>query len=109
MRPAFIGVVTVAAVLAAGVQSGTAQESFFNERFCARSTGGDMGTGPMDCSFWTWQQCIESARGLGRFCMENPFWHGPRKQPTTQGESLNNEPHPSPHRLERRHKPAGRL
>ena len=86
MRLALTGL-DMAAALAAGSQSGRAQESFFNERFCARSTGGDMGTGPMDCSFKTWQQCIESARGLGRFCLENPFWHGPRGQPTTQGKS----------------------
>ena len=95
MRPVFIGVVTVAAVLAAGVQSGTAQESFFNERFCTRSTGGDVGTGPMDCSFWTWQQCIESARGLGRFCLENSFWRGPRQEPKTQGKG----PRKSPRRI----------
>jgi hypothetical protein len=81
MRIAMIALVTIAAA----TQSGSAQESFFNERFCTRNTGGEL-SGPMDCSFKTWQQCIESARGLGRFCLENPFWHGPR-QPTTQNKS----------------------
>ena len=86
MRSALIGLATIAAALAADAQTGSAQESFFNERFCTRSTGGEL-VGPMDCSFKTWQQCIESARGLGRFCLENPFWHGPREQPKTQGKS----------------------
>jgi hypothetical protein len=85
MRRALTGLV-MAAALTAATQTGSAQESFFNERFCTRSTGSDQ-VGPTDCSFKTWQQCIESARGLGRFCLENPFWHGPRKQPTTQGKN----------------------
>jgi hypothetical protein len=79
MRLALMGLVAVAAALAASVQSASAQESFFNERFCTRSTSGEQ-TGPMDCSFRTWQQCLESACGLGRFCMENPFWRGPRQE-----------------------------
>ena len=83
MRLALMGVVTIAAALAAGVQSGRAQESFFNERFCAR--GGD--TKIADCCFYTWQQCIESARGLGQWCTTNPWWHGPRQQPTAQAKS----------------------
>jgi peptide/nickel transport system substrate-binding protein len=33
-----------------------------------------------------WQQCIASARGLTNVCVENPFWHGPRQQPTAQGK-----------------------
>jgi hypothetical protein len=85
MRLALKGLV-MAAALTAAAQSGLAQESFFNDRFCTRSTGGEL-TGPMDCSFKTWRQCIESARGLGRFCLENPFWHEPSGQPSTQGKS----------------------
>jgi hypothetical protein len=80
----FIAALIVASALAA--DAGRAQESFFNERFCTRSTGSEL-SGPMDCSFWTWKQCIESARGLGRFCLENPSWRGPRQEPKTQGTS----------------------
>ena len=83
MRLALVGVVTVAAALVGGMQSGSAQESFFNERFCAR--GSD--TKIPDCSFHTWQQCLESARGLGQWCTTNPWWHGPRQQPRAQGKS----------------------
>ena len=91
-RCEFIAALIVASALAA--DAGHAQESFFNERYCTRSTGGDL-SGPMDCSFWTWQQCIESARGLGRFCLENSFWRGPRQEPKTQGKG----PRKSPRRI----------
>jgi hypothetical protein len=87
MRLAMIGLVAVAgatAVLAADVSPSHAQESFFNKRFCTQG-GGDRSSGVADCSFNTWEQCIESARGLGRYCAENPFWHGDRREPVTQG------------------------
>ena len=60
MRLALTGLV-IAATLAAGVQSGRAQESFFNDRFCARGGGAESDAFP-DCSFHTWEQCIASAR-----------------------------------------------
>ena len=46
-RREFIAALIVASALAA--DAGHAQESFFNERYCTRSTGGDL-SGPMDCS-----------------------------------------------------------
>ena len=85
MRFALVGLAAFAGALTVGVQSGSAQESFFNERYCARPGSEMGGTGSPDCSFHTWQQCIESARGLGRYCSENPLWRGPRGQPTTEG------------------------
>ena len=87
MRSALIGLATVAAALAAGVLSGSAQESFFNKQFCAMSAGGDTVSPFNDCSFHTWDQCVASARGLGRWCTTNPWWHGPRQQPKTQAKS----------------------
>jgi Protein of unknown function (DUF3551) len=88
MRLALIGVVPIAAALAADVQSGGAQESFFNARYCTQTTGSSPGSnGVPDCAFHTWQQCVESARGLACYCMENPNWRGPREQPTTRGKS----------------------
>jgi hypothetical protein len=86
MRLALIGLVTVAAALAADVQLSNAQDSFFNGRYCARP-GSETDIGAPDCEFNTWEQCIAAARGLGRWCTTNPFWHGPRQQPTTQGKS----------------------
>ena len=82
MRLALTGLV-MAAALTAAAQSGRAQESFFNERFCVSGGEDDV----RDCSYRTWRQCIASARGLTNVCVENSFWHGPRRQPTTQGKS----------------------
>jgi hypothetical protein len=83
MRPALIAFVAVVAVLIAGAQSGSGQESFFNDRYCARGGHDNL----LDCGYNTWQQCISTARGLARYCIVNPFWHGHREQPTTQGRS----------------------
>jgi Protein of unknown function (DUF3551) len=82
MRLALTGLV-MAAALTAAAQSGRAQESFFNERYCVSGGEDDI----LDCSYRTWQQCVASARGLTNVCVVNPSWHGPRKQPTTQGKS----------------------
>jgi len=90
MRVVIMGLATIAAALAADVSSGSAQDSFFNERFCAQpgaGGGGNPGSSAIpDCSFHTWEQCIASARGLGRYCTTNPWWHEPREKPTTQGK-----------------------
>jgi hypothetical protein len=75
-RREFIAAVIVATALAADAQSSGAQESFFNERFCAQTNS--VPSGIPDCSFYTWEQCIASARGLGKSCTTNPWWHGPR-------------------------------
>ena len=82
MRLALTGLITAAA-LAAAAQSSSAQVAFFNERFCAG--GGDASI--PDCSFYTWEQCIASARGLGLWCAPNPWWHGDRRLLTTPGKS----------------------
>jgi hypothetical protein len=82
VRIALVRLVTITAALAADVQSGSAQESFFNDRYCTRGGGK---SGQLNCAFNTWQQCIETARGSAdRYCTVNPFWHGPRQNPTTQ-------------------------
>jgi hypothetical protein len=84
VKPFVVGLVAITAALAADVSSPQAQESFFNKRFCTQG-GGNRSSGAMDCGYNTWAQCIESARGLGRYCTENPFWQGDRREPTTQG------------------------
>jgi len=84
MRLAVIGLVTIAAAFAADVQAASAQnESFFHERYCTRSAPG----ANLNCSYRTWQQCMDTTRGLGSYCTENPWWHGPRGQTATQGKS----------------------
>ena len=72
MRPPWIGLVIAIATLVGNAQSGYSQESFFNNRYC--TTGGDDNSGVPDCSYKTWEQCLASASGLGRYCAENRFW-----------------------------------
>jgi uncharacterized protein DUF3551 len=83
---ALIAIVTASAALAASASPGSAQESFYNKRFCAQG-GGGRGSGIPDCSYNTWEQCVASARGNGRYCAENSFWHGNAQEQTTQGRS----------------------
>jgi Protein of unknown function (DUF3551) len=84
MRLSLITLVTLAAALAAEMPTGKAQESFSNRQFCTRSPTGAVA---LDCAYNTWAQCIEATRGLGRYCTDNPFWHGLREPPTTRGRT----------------------
>ena len=55
MRSCLIGLVTIAAALAADVQAATSApnyESFFQERYCSRRP-----SGRMNCAFKTLEQC----------------------------------------------------
>jgi hypothetical protein len=80
MRIALLGFAALIATLTANAPSSSAQESFFNSRYCAIG-GGGRGSGISDCAYNTWEQCLASASGLGKYCSENPFW-----QPKTIGE-----------------------
>ena len=67
-------------VLAAGVSLVAAKpaKAFFfggyNEAWCF--------VGVMtDCSYFTLQQCLATASGLGGQCMRNPAWTGPQQEP----------------------------
>jgi hypothetical protein len=85
MRVALIGLVTVAAGLAADLQAASAQnESFFQKRYCSRRGGIPS---QLSCSYDTLEQCNMVFEPT-RFCMENPWWHGPRQQPRTQGKKV---------------------
>jgi hypothetical protein len=85
MRLAIIGILTVAAGLAADVQAASAQrESFYQLRYCASSA---ISRGQLNCAYNTMEQCMRVPTEPGRYCTENPFWRGPRGQPTGQGKS----------------------
>jgi len=85
MRLAIIGILTVAAGLAADVRAARAQtESFYNHRYCASSA---ISRGQLNCPYDTYAQCMRVPFEPGRYCTENPFWRGPRGQPTGQGKS----------------------
>ena len=84
MRLALIGLVTVAAGLTADLQEASAQnESFWQKRYCSRRGGTPS---QLSCSYDTLEQCNMVFEPM-RYCMENPWWHGPRKQPATQVKS----------------------
>jgi hypothetical protein len=84
MRLAIIGLVTVAAALVADVQAASVQnESFFRERYCSRRVPG----GRLNCAFKTLEQCKLLSDLPTRYCIEDPWWHGPRPQPATQAKS----------------------
>jgi Protein of unknown function (DUF3551) len=75
MRLALIALGTLTATLASDMRSVSAEESFFNDRYCTQGGTNSSGGAGLDCAYHTWQQCIASARGLGRYCKENPAWH----------------------------------
>ena len=70
MRLALIGFAAVVALLMASVSPSDAQ---FSRRYCSQG-GSSQSSGEPDCSYNTWEQCMASARGLARYCTENPFW-----------------------------------
>jgi Protein of unknown function (DUF3551) len=70
MRLVLIGFAAVVALLTASVSPGEAQ---FSRRYCTQG-GSSQSSGEPDCSYNTWEQCMASARGLARYCAENPFW-----------------------------------
>jgi hypothetical protein len=45
--------------------------------WCARY-GGAM-RGASNCGFVSFEQCMDTVRGIGGFCEVNPFYPGPRK------------------------------
>jgi hypothetical protein len=82
MRIALLGLAALIATVAVDAPSSSAQESFFNKRYCAIG-GGGRGSGISDCAYSTWEQCLASASGLGKYCSENPFW---KPETTGRGE-----------------------
>ena len=84
MRFALMCLATAIAVLAPGVPSSDAQESFFSKRYCTFG-GGRESSGASDCSYNTWEQCRASASGLGRYCGENPDYVEPKRGDDRQG------------------------
>ena len=84
MRFALMCLATAFAVLAPGVPSSDAQESFFSKRYCTFGGGRDSSGAP-DCSYNTWEQCRASASGVGRYCGENPYYAESKRGDDRQG------------------------
>jgi hypothetical protein len=47
--------------------------------WCAQYSG--MGGGGRNCGFVTYEQCMETIRGMGGFCEQNLFYTGPTERP----------------------------
>lgn len=45
------------------------------------TSGASQEFGGRNCGFVSFEQCMDSARGNGQFCDENPFYQAPRPQP----------------------------
>ena len=56
-----------------------------NYPWCAIYSGGDGGDGGTNCGFVTFEQCMETARGLGSNCQPNTqYVPPPRPHPLTR-------------------------
>jgi hypothetical protein len=76
MRAVLAGIAAAIALLAAAnVQPAAAQNT--TRPYCMR--GGTYGAGSWDCSYYTMEQCLETASGLNGTCMPNPNYRGPKK------------------------------
>jgi hypothetical protein len=69
MRVALFALATLVAASAAGVQPSDAQTRG-PKPWCI--SGGSYGPGSLDCTYFTFEQCRESARGAGGSCTQNP-------------------------------------
>jgi hypothetical protein len=48
-----------------------------NYPWCAAYSGGDTGGGGTNCGFTTFQQCLDTVRGIGGFCEQNTQYQPP--------------------------------
>ena len=78
MRLIFAGLAAAIAILAANVQSASAQAANPTRPYCLRD--GVMGAGNWDCSYYTMDQCRATAHGNGGSCQPNPWYVGPRRR-----------------------------
>lgn len=76
MRGFLVGAAVVLGLVAADVQSASAQNT--TRPYCMR--GGMFGAGMWDCSYYSMQQCLASARGLNGSCERNPWYQGPKRK-----------------------------
>jgi cytochrome c len=73
-------ILMAATALAMSASDSTGAQS--NRPWCA-----DDHSGGTNCSFFTLEQCLESARGVGASCQPNPRWYGERGQRQSGYES----------------------
>ena len=72
----------IAASLLSAATLTTPAQAATNYPWCVQYAGGHKGIGATSCGFVSLEQCMETARGVGNTCVENPAYIGPGKQPT---------------------------
>jgi hypothetical protein len=77
----FIGAVSL------GESVATAAQSAGSYPVCAIYYGIDA-TGTPSCAFDTREQCMETISGIGGFCIENQYYHGPTVRPPRRGQVM---------------------
>jgi hypothetical protein len=71
MRAAILAILAIGTVTALN----TAPAEARGLPYCIKGQGYPSSTG--DCSFWTYEQCQETASGRFNYCDVNPFYAGP--------------------------------
>ncbi len=79
MRLPVLTMLFIAAALL-GESIATPAQSAGSYPVCAVYYGIDA-TGTPSCSFDTREQCMETISGIGGFCIENQYYHGPTVHP----------------------------
>ncbi len=75
------GLLIPSILVAAAAMSTRAQAQ--NYPWCAQYSGGGMG-GAMNCGFTTFQQCLDTVRGIGGFCERNDWYRPPVPGPVVR-------------------------
>jgi hypothetical protein len=83
------GVIFLLAALATSAGTATAQERI-EYPWCANYGGGAAGGGGSNCGFTSFEQCLETIRGMGGFCDPNPFYKGPSPRPARRPQKRYN-------------------
>jgi hypothetical protein len=63
------------AILGATLMLGTSAHAQ-NYPWCAQYSGGGLG-GAMNCGFISFEQCMDTVRGMGGFCIQNNLYRPP--------------------------------
>jgi hypothetical protein len=85
LRAATVGLgVMMAAALASNsvVQAQSSGAMPWGPRaFCTQGGHNSDGVGLPNCYYYTWEQCLETSRGIGESCMANPYFVGKPEAP----------------------------
>ena len=56
--------------------------------WCAQYSSED-GDGGKNCGFVSWEQCMQTVRGIGGDCVRNLFYEGPARPPAKRARKRN--------------------